>query len=152
MAHTHSLTVRFGDCDPAGIAYFPRIYDWFHQAMETWFAAHLGERYSVVIREWKLGFPALKSEARFHAPCALGDELDVVLSLPRLGNRSMDLAYRVVGRDGVLRATGQTTVVIVRIDPGDAEHMRPTDPPAALRAALEAFATNSSPHTTPAEG
>jgi 4-hydroxybenzoyl-CoA thioesterase len=140
MVHKHSLTVRFGDCDPAGIAYFPRIYDWFHQAMESWFAAHLGERYATVIRDWRLGFPAVRSEAEFHAPCALGDELTVELQLPRLGGRSMDLAYRVIGKDGTVRATGKTTVVIVRIDPGHADHMRPTDAPVPLRRALEAFA------------
>ncbi|MCO4743825.1 MAG: acyl-CoA thioesterase [Proteobacteria bacterium] len=139
MRHIHRLTVRFGDCDPAGIAYFPRIYDWFHQAMETWFAEHLGTPYDVAIREWKLGFPAVKSEAEFKVPCALGDSLRIELTVPRLGTRSLDLAYRIHGEDGVLRATGQTTVVIVDLDPQSATHLRSIDPPPALAKALAHF-------------
>lgn len=140
MRHLHPLTVRFGDCDPAGIAYFPRIYDWFHQTMETWFPAHLGRRYNTFIHDDKLGLPAVKSEATFLSPCVLGDSLTVELTVPRLGGRSMDLAYRIHGDDGVLRVTGQTTVVFVNLDPGSPNHMQSVDPPESLRAALVAFA------------
>lgn len=140
MQHDHPLTVRFGDCDPAGIAYFPNIYDWFHQAMETWFAAHLGTPYDIVIKDWKIGFPAVKSEAEFVSPCALGDALVVQLTIARLGTRSLDLAYRVVGIDGVLRATGKTTVVVVDLDPGSPTHLQSQDPPEELRIALQTFA------------
>jgi 4-hydroxybenzoyl-CoA thioesterase len=139
MRHIHRLTVRFGDCDPAGIAYFPRIYDWFHQAMETWFAEHLGTPYDVAIREWKLGFPAVKSEAEFKVPCALGDDLLIELTVPRRGTRSLDLAYRVLGVDGVLRVTGKTTVVIVDLDPQSPTHLRSIDPPRVLGDALAHF-------------
>lgn len=139
MKHRHPLTVRFGDCDPAGIAYFPRIYDWFHQAMETWFSEHLGAPYDEVIRGRKIGFPAVRSEAEFRIPCALGDRLFVELTVAEVGGRSLELAYQVVGEDGVQRAIGRTKVVVVDLDPTSDGHLRSVEPPDDLRTAIEAF-------------
>ena len=44
----HTVRARFGACDPVGIVYFPRYFDWFHQAMEAWFDDALVESYSMV--------------------------------------------------------------------------------------------------------
>ena len=32
MTHTWTTTVRFGDCDPAGIVFFPRYHRWMDAA------------------------------------------------------------------------------------------------------------------------
>ena len=42
MVCRHPLTVRFGECDPAGIVYMPRILHYFHVASEELFAAVTG--------------------------------------------------------------------------------------------------------------
>ena len=109
------LRVRFGDCDPAGIAYFPRIFDWFHQAMESWFDEGLRAPYSEVLGRRGLGLPAVHSEADFRAPCRMGDGIDVHLVVERLGDRSLTLGYRITGRDDPsdLRATGRTVVAVI---------------------------------------
>jgi 4-hydroxybenzoyl-CoA thioesterase len=135
--HRHRLTVRFGDCDPAGIVYFPRFFDWFHQAMETWFEARLGLAYAEVIVPRKLGFPAVKSEAEFLAPCPLGAELDVVLSVGKVGRKSLTLVYEVAGVDGVLRARGQTSVVVCDLSRPGA--LTAIELPPDLRVAIERF-------------
>jgi 4-hydroxybenzoyl-CoA thioesterase len=136
--HVHPLVVRFGDCDPAGIVYFPRFFDWFHQAMETWFSERLGVAYADVIRDQKIGFPAVRSEADFVAPCPLGDALHVVLSVQSLGKRSLALGYEVVGAsDGKLRARGRTHVVVCDLSTPGA--LRSVPVPEALRAAIVRF-------------
>ena len=45
----HSRIVRFGECDPAGVAYYPEFFNWFHQAMEACFEDYLGVPYAEMI-------------------------------------------------------------------------------------------------------
>ncbi|MBL8973518.1 MAG: acyl-CoA thioesterase, partial [Myxococcales bacterium] len=104
--HIHPLVVRFGDCDPAGIVYFPRFFDFVHDAMETWFSAALGLSYAQVVIGRKIGFPAVHSEADFKVPCAFGESIAVELRVAKLGRSSIGLDYLVRGADGGLRLTG----------------------------------------------
>src|SRR5262245_6720012 len=51
--------VRFADCDPAGIVYFPRYFDFFHAAVEDWFREGLELDYWGMLRDRRLGLPAV---------------------------------------------------------------------------------------------
>lgn len=137
--HIHRLEVRFGDCDPAGIVYFPRFFDFFHDAMETWFSAALGLSYAQVVIGRKIGFPAVHSEADFKVPCAFGEAIAVELRVAQLGRSSIALAYLVRGADGGLRLTGATTCVVMDLDPGSPSFRRAIAIPDDLRARIERF-------------
>ena len=39
-----SILVRFGDLDAAGIAYYPNLVNFLHEAFEDFFAGHVGGR------------------------------------------------------------------------------------------------------------
>ena len=54
--------VRFGHVDPAGIVYFPRIYDYFHEAFEELFDVHVGVKYYEMLLEDRIGFPLVVNE------------------------------------------------------------------------------------------
>lgn len=137
--HIHPLVVRFGDCDPAGIVYFPRFFDFFHDAMETWFSAHLGVAYAQVVTGRKIGFPAVHSEADFKVPCAFGESIAVELRVGKLGRSSIGLDYLVRGADGGLRLTGATTSVVMDLDPASPGFRRAIAVPDDLRARIAAF-------------
>ena len=132
----HPVAVRFGACDPAGIVYFPRFFEWFHEAMEAWFDLALGQPYAELLRAH--GLPAAKTEAAFAAPVRMGERVDVVLTVGHLGRSSLRLDYRVPGPAGDERARGSTTCVFSALDPA-AGGLRPTPIPPALRAAMAAF-------------
>lgn len=137
--HVHRVDVRFGDCDPAGIVYFPRFFHLFHEAMETWFPARLGLSYAGLIVGRKLGFPAVHSEADFKAPCALGEAITVELRVARLGRSSIGLEYVVRGADDDVRLTGATTCAVMDLDPASPGFRRAVPIPDDLRARIEAF-------------
>ncbi|HVH98316.1 MAG TPA: thioesterase family protein [Enhygromyxa sp.] len=136
--HVLTLDVRFGDCDPAGIVYFPRYFDFFHQAMETWFPAELGFGYDQFVMGRKLGFPAVHSEADFERPSRFGERIDVHLRVTKLGRSSIAFAYEVWGSDG-RRATGRSVCVVMNLDANSPEHGKAVPMPADLRARIEAF-------------
>jgi 4-hydroxybenzoyl-CoA thioesterase len=132
------IDVRFGACDPVGIVYFPRYFDWFHQAMEAWFGEALGVPYHEILRTH--GFPAVHTECDYQRPCAFGDQVVVELRVGRIGRTSVRLNYRVLGPDGEadVRATGHTVVVCFETQ-GSAAEMRAVALPVGVRAAMERF-------------
>ena len=135
----HTVHARFGACDPVGIVYFPRYFDWFHQAMEAWFDGALGHAYHTVLRHH--GLPAVHTEADYQRPIRFGESVTVELRVGELGRSSIRLDYRVVG-DGAgedLRATGHTVCVYMGTDETAADHMRPAAFPPELRAAIAPF-------------
>jgi len=136
--HILPLDVRFGDCDPAGIVYFPRYFDFFHQAMETWFPAQLGFGYDEFVRERKLGFPAVHSEADFERPSRFGERIDIQLRVTKLGRTSIGFAYEVMGAGG-RRATGRSVCVVMNLDASSPAHGEAVVMPDDLRARIEAF-------------
>jgi acyl-CoA thioesterase FadM len=100
MSYTTSLKVRFGDIDHAGIAYYPNLYHDLHVAFEEFFEEYLGTPYPRALDEEKLGFPTVHVETDFHAPIRYGDILDVTITVPTLGESSVDLLFTVIRRGG----------------------------------------------------
>ncbi len=141
--HRHPIEVRFGDCDPAGIVYFPRFFDFFHQAMESWFAAHLEVDYGEVIMGRKIGFPAVHTEADFARPCAFGERIVVELRVEGMGRSSLRLAYAVRGAadpaDSPPRVVGKTVVTAFDLEPSHASYRRAIPIPEGLARAIRAF-------------
>lgn len=141
--HAHRSEVQFGDCDPAGIVYFPRFFDLFHQAMESWFGASLGAAYAEVVMGRKIGFPAVHTEADFSRPCAFGESIVTYLRVESLGSSSMTLGYEIRGVEdppaAPPRVTGRTVVVAFDLDPSHESFRRAIEIPADLRAAIESF-------------
>ena len=131
------LRVRFGDCDPVGIVYFPRYFDWFHRAMEDWIEGALGRPYAQLLRRY--GFPTVHTECDYKRPCAFGDDVIVELRLGRLGRSSFRLLYRITDAQDQTRATGATDVVLMGTDPTLPDHLRAIPIPDELRSSLLAF-------------
>jgi 4-hydroxybenzoyl-CoA thioesterase len=109
------LDVRFGDVDPAGIAYYPRIFEFVHQATEALWDVHVGRRYFYLLSEEKLGFPLVHSEVRFEHPLRFGDRPIVKVTVFKLGTSSLGLHY-VFSVDDVECVDARMTVVCVRLD------------------------------------
>lgn len=137
--HRHAVEIAWGHCDPAGIVYFPRYFEMFHSAMETWFGAALGHPYRAVIVDRRLGFPSVHTEADFRRPSRFGDHVVVELRLLRIGTSSIALGYTVVGDDGEIRATGRTVCAVMDLDPASPSVGRGVPLPDDLRAAMVAF-------------
>ena len=107
--------IRFKDCDPARIVFYPRYFEMMNDLVETFFDEAIGWSFGAMHVEDGLGVPLGQIEARFTAPSRLGDVLDWRLSLSRLGGATADLVMVAEGA-GVqrLRATG--TLVCVDIN------------------------------------
>ncbi len=140
--HVHRQPVRFGDCDPAGIVYYPRFLHFFHEAMETWFGERLNYPYQELILGEKIGFPSVHCEADFRSPCGLGEVLAIELRVCKLGRSSIHFDYQVRAfgePESPLRLVGATVCVVMDLDPDSPNFRRALPIPAALRAQIESF-------------
>jgi 4-hydroxybenzoyl-CoA thioesterase len=121
-----SLLVRFGDLDAAGIAYYPRLVNFLHEAFEDFFTSHVGRSFPQVLKEG-LGFPTVKLEIEFLSPVHHGDNLEVTLVIERVGRASVGIRYEAtVAGQAVFKA--RSTVVAV-----DMKTFRPVPVPDWLR-------------------
>ena len=126
-----SILVRFGDLDAAGIAYYPNLVNFLHEAFEDFFRGHVGRSFPDVYAEG-ISFPAVKLEMEFVSPVRYGDSVDVDVAVERIGRSSVQVRYEgaVKGRP-VFHA--RNTVVVV-----DMKTFRPVPLPDWLRERFEA--------------
>lgn len=134
MSFEATRTVRFADCDPAGIVFYPQYLVMLNDLVEQWFEDGLGLRYERIIGERRLGLPTVRLEADFTAVSRHGDRLTLALSLVDLGRSSLHTAARFSGEDGALRMKTRSVLVCTSL----ATH-RPVALPEDLRAAMAPF-------------
>lgn len=102
MPFNTRITVRFGDVDPAGLVYYPRLFHYCHVAFEEFFAACGGSTYAQLLARERIGFPTVKVQAEFVAPLVYGDEVTVEVSVAQVGRTSATFEYK------LRRASDQT--------------------------------------------
>ena len=89
------LKIRFGDIDHAGIVYYPRFLHYFHVALEEFFGQQLGIDYPILIDEHRIGLPTVHLQTDFRRPLRYGDQIDVEVSVLKIGTSSITFGYRV---------------------------------------------------------
>jgi 4-hydroxybenzoyl-CoA thioesterase len=112
---TTPMPLLFKHCDPAGIAFYPRLVEFANDTVEAWFAA-LGAPFPILIGERGIGVPAVALNARFLKPCRHGEVLESRLQPMKLGERSMELRIVLAGPKGDPRAEFDLTLVCVERD------------------------------------
>ncbi len=132
-AFTTIIQVRFGHVDPAGIAYFPRIYDYVHDVYEEVWEQHVGVRYYKLLLEERIGFPLVHSEVDFRRPLRFGDRPVVRVTCFKIGRSSLGLRYRFL-LDDELCVDARMTTVCTELDT-----MKSREMPAEFRARFEAI-------------
>ncbi len=127
------LKVRFGDVDPAGIVYFPKIFDYIHEAFEDLWEEHVDVRYYHMLQERGIGYPLVHSDVDFRSPLHFGDRPVVRVTCFKLGKTSIGLRYRFLLGD-TLCIEARMTVVCVQLD-----SLKPLEIPGAYRSKFESL-------------
>ncbi len=117
MSFSTRIKVRFGDCDPAGLVYYPVIFHYCHIAMEDFFAERCGIPYHRLMMDERLGFPTVNAQAEFFVPLVYGDEARVEVSVARVGRSSVTFEYSIRrAEDSVLCARSTNVHVSMNLD------------------------------------
>ncbi|WP_226553925.1 acyl-CoA thioesterase [Celeribacter naphthalenivorans] len=97
MAPILTVDVTFGDCDPAGIVFYPNIFRWMDAAFQK-FLRPIGGHRAVEEEFGSIGLGLADAQAQFRSTIREGDLLDVFLSVEKWSGRSVTLRYE--GRVG----------------------------------------------------
>ena len=123
--------IRFSDCDPAGIVFFPQYFVMFNGFVEQWVDEGLGLSYAALIMQRRIGLPTVRLEADFRAVSRIGDDVTLALGVQHVGGRSITLDLHCDGPDGQRRVSIKQVLVTTSL-----ETHRAIDIPADLRAAI----------------
>ena len=109
---TVSRRVEFGDTDLAGIVHFPNFFRYM-EAAETAFLRSRGLTVAWTEGGVKYGFPRVSVGCDYSSPARFEDELDIAVTLEKLGTKSVSYRFDVTCR-GRAVAVGRMTAVYAR--------------------------------------
>jgi 4-hydroxybenzoyl-CoA thioesterase len=114
LTNTRHRTVEWGDCDPAGIVFNPRFFEWFDAASAALFSRALGMTKAEMVKRYDIvGIPLVDTRASFRVPCAYGDEVRIESTVAEFRRTSFDVRHRLLRADGTLSVEGFETRVWV---------------------------------------
>ncbi len=128
-------TVTFGDCDPAGIAFYPNFYRWFDEAVHA-LMREIGWGWQRTSGEFGwLGLPCAGASANFRRPVTHGETVWIESQVIRFEKRRIVFGHRVF-RDDTLLCEAEEKRFVGILHPDDPKRVRAIEAPAALQQAL----------------
>ena len=85
--------VEWGDCDPAGIIYYPRYYHFMDGAFQDFAASRGFSQRSLREEHGLIGTPLVDTGCRFLSPLTHGDVATVEVTVEHIGASSLRLSY-----------------------------------------------------------
>ena len=103
----YEVRVEFGDCDPAGIVWFPNFFRWIDAASRHFFIACGVPPWQETRQSMGLiGTPLVDTQASFVKTASYGDVLQIHTQISEWRNKSFVQSYRVMrGEDEIMRCT-----------------------------------------------
>ena len=112
LVNRRAVTIEWGDCDPAGIVFYPRYFAMFDASTAALFQAALGMPKIQWTRKFgMLGIPMVDTRAKFQIPSAYGDEVTIETRVTAFRRSSFDVEHRLLKADGALGVEGFETRV-----------------------------------------
>ena len=103
------VQLRWGECDPAGIIFYPTYFLWFDAAAWNMFA-QVGY-HAKRMRAEHLAMPLVTADCEFKHPAEQQDRAVVRSRIQRWGGKSFVIGHDVMREDGTLLAQGSETRV-----------------------------------------
>jgi acyl-CoA thioesterase FadM len=95
VSHTIDIRMRWGESDPAGIAFYPRFFEWFDIACAALFDT-LALPWPVLFPQRRIvGVPIVECGARFSSPVTWGDTMRVTATVAWVKEKMFRVDYEV---------------------------------------------------------
>jgi 4-hydroxybenzoyl-CoA thioesterase len=129
----YSIKVEFGDCDPAGIVFFPNFLRWYDASSRHFFT-------ECGIADWRdtekthgiIGTPVVDLHTRFVKPATYGDRLEVHTSIVEWNAKTFVMKHE-LKCNGELLNEGRDTRVFAMRHPDDPSRIKAVPIPAEFR-------------------
>jgi 4-hydroxybenzoyl-CoA thioesterase len=136
LVNSRQVEIEFGDCDPAGIVYYPNYFRMFDAATAHLFEAALGMKKIVWTRRYGIvGIPIVDTGARFIKPARFGDVVTITSTITGFRRSSFEVGHQVFN-GGMLAIEARETRVWAGTDPDDTDKLKSVPLPDDVVAAL----------------
>ena len=131
--HIHRVDVQFGDCDPAGIVFFPTFSKWMDQASLAFFMAHGVPPWRELVKtRGIIGTPLLEIHTRFIRPATYGQTIEVHTTVEAWAAKTFRHRH-VISRDGTVLCEGTETRAFCTRHPEDPDRIQAIPVPEDIR-------------------
>ncbi len=78
LRNTRIVRIEWGDCDPAGIIFYPRYFEIFDASTSILIERAIGMKKIEYLKAYDfVGHPVLETRAQFRLPTRFGDEVEI---------------------------------------------------------------------------
>jgi 4-hydroxybenzoyl-CoA thioesterase len=134
-SNRHEIAVEWGDCDPAGIVYYPAYFRWFDQATYRLFVAAGLTRDDMSSGQWTEGTPLVAAECSFRRASQTGERLVIESHVEKFGRSSFTVRHVFRDASGEIAAEGTETRIWARKE-GDIRSLKAVPIPDEVRKRL----------------
>jgi 4-hydroxybenzoyl-CoA thioesterase len=114
FTNTRVVRIEWGDCDPAGIIFYPRYFEIFDASTAMLFEAALGVTKFEMFKTLEFsGWPLVRTQARFLKPTRFGDDVTVESSVT-FGRTSFDIEHKLSLKGELCAACSEKRVWTLR--------------------------------------
>jgi 4-hydroxybenzoyl-CoA thioesterase len=130
FTNTRQVRIEWGDCDPAGIIFYPRYFAIFDASTAALFERALGMTKFQQLKNLDFaGYPLVRTRAKFIKPTRFGDDVTVDSSIT-FGRTSFEIEHKLSRAGEICVECSEKRVWVVR---GAEGRLKSHPVPAAVR-------------------
>jgi 4-hydroxybenzoyl-CoA thioesterase len=132
--HVHRVDICFGDCDPAGIVFFPNFSKWMDTASLAFFmACGVPPWRELVKTRGIIGTPLLEIHTKFLKPATYGESIEVHTSVEEWSAKTFR-HHHLVKRGDDLLCDGTEVRAFCMRDPANPDRIKAVPIPEDIKA------------------
>lgn len=132
FTNRREVRVEWGDCDPAGIVYYPRFFEFFDASTAALFEKAGFPKHELLEKYGIAGIPMVDTQAKFLAPATFGDTVEIDSRIADWGNSSFTVEHKLY-KSGALIAEGFEKRVWTVKAPGEKNGLKSRPIPAEVK-------------------
>jgi 4-hydroxybenzoyl-CoA thioesterase len=137
LTNTRTVRVQWGDCDPAGIVFYPRYFEWFDASSILLFEKATGMTKIRMLEKYNgAGLALLEARAVFKVASQYGEDLQIETQITEFRRSSFFVAHKVTKGDALALEGFETRLWTVR-DPADPKRLKSAPMPDEVRSAFD---------------
>ena len=130
----YRVNVQFGDCDPAGIVFFPNFNRWMDEASLAFFmSCGLPPWRELVKTRGIVGIPLLEIHTKFLKTATYGETIEIHTTVEEWSRKTFRHRHQ-VKRGETLLCEGTEVRAFVMRDPADPDRLRAMEVPEDIKA------------------
>ncbi len=145
LSNERPIRVQWGDCDPAGIVFYPRYFEWIDACTILLFEKATGlTKIKMLEKYGGAGLALLEARAVFKVASQYGDDIRIESQVTEFRRSVFLVQHRIARADGALALEGFETRLWTVRDPASGR-IKSGDMPAEIVAAFREPGSDPSP-------